>query len=379
MAVFKDTTSLTDEMMDEMRAMVGKTLRIEQYNHEATYDSIRHYAFGIGDDNPLWCDPEYAARGPFGIIVAPPTFFYSVFAPGIAPGLPGLQPFQAGGELSWKRLPRRGEAITAEARFTGFDEHVGKNAGKLIIQHGEVNYRTGEGELLATFKSHSYRTIRKENADGGGLSYKPQSEYAYSDEELARIEQDVRAEDVRGAEPRLWQDVQIGDLLTPVVKGPLNQITMTVYYAGALATAGYKACEIKWKQWIAAAERPETVPNNYDRTYFSERVLPSLGHQNNDVARALGMPGAYDNGHQRTGWMAHVVTNWMGDHGFLAELSTRIRRPNIFGNTTWVRGRVVGKEPFLGKPAVQIELWAEDQLGTVNTTGTATVILPDHA
>ena len=29
--------------------------------HEATRDNIRHYAHGIGDDNPLWTDPDYAA------------------------------------------------------------------------------------------------------------------------------------------------------------------------------------------------------------------------------------------------------------------------------------------------------------------------------
>ena len=34
----------------------------EPWCHEATRDNIRHYAHGIGDDNPLWCDPDYAAK-----------------------------------------------------------------------------------------------------------------------------------------------------------------------------------------------------------------------------------------------------------------------------------------------------------------------------
>ena len=29
---------------------------LEPWCHEATRDNIRHYAHGIGDDNPLWCD-----------------------------------------------------------------------------------------------------------------------------------------------------------------------------------------------------------------------------------------------------------------------------------------------------------------------------------
>ena len=45
----------------EARAMIGKIFRIEQWNYEASRDVIRHYAWGIGDDNPLFCDPDYAA------------------------------------------------------------------------------------------------------------------------------------------------------------------------------------------------------------------------------------------------------------------------------------------------------------------------------
>lgn len=375
MSIFKGNSGITEAMIDELRSLIGQKLRIEQYNHEASFDTIRHYAFGIGDDNPLWCDADYAARTKHGTLLAPPTFFFSCFAPGIAPGLSGLQPFQAGARFVWNRLARRGERVVAEARFTGFDEHHGKHAGRMIIQHGEVKYRTADGEEMATCHSHSYRAVRNENAEGG-LSYEPQSEYRYTDEELKAIEKDIRAEEVRGANPRYWEDVSVGDALTPVVKGPLDRITMTVYYAGAIATSGYKANEIKWKQWIQAKETPEKVPNNYDITYFSERVLPSLGHQDEKVARALGMPGAYDNGHQRMGWMAHVLTNWMGDDGFLAEMDVRIRRPNIFGNTTWVRAKVVDKAPYEGKAAVQIEIEGVDQRSVRNTTATATVLLP---
>ena len=375
--VFAGSTGLTQEMIDEVRALVGQRLRIEQYNHEATYDTIRHYALGIGDDNPLWCDEDYAARGPHGTMVAPPTFLFSVFAPGIAPGLAGLQPFQAGTECVWHRLPRRGERIRAEATFTGFDEHQGRHSQRMLIQHGEVRYTTGAGELLSVIKSHSYRTVRREGGEGG-LAYEALEEQRYTEAELDAIERDIRAEEVRGPRPRYWEDVQVGDALMPVVKGPLDRTTMTVYYAGCLATSGYKASEVKWKQQILAREHPELLVNNYDRSYFAERVLPSLGHQDNSIARAIGMPGAYDNGHQRMGWNAHLITNWMGDTGFLAEMNVRIRRPNIFGNTTWFRGEVREKLQYQGKPAVRLETWADDQRGTRNTTGSAIVVLPSR-
>ena len=37
---------------------------VEPWCHEATRDNIRHYAHGIGDDNPLWCDPGLRRRRP---------------------------------------------------------------------------------------------------------------------------------------------------------------------------------------------------------------------------------------------------------------------------------------------------------------------------
>ena len=45
---------------------------LEPWCHEATRDNIRHYAHGIGDDNPLWCDPSYGAATRWGGVIAPP-------------------------------------------------------------------------------------------------------------------------------------------------------------------------------------------------------------------------------------------------------------------------------------------------------------------
>jgi hypothetical protein len=245
----------------------------------------------------------------------------------------------------------------------------------MLIQHGEVQYKTDSGEVLAVFKSHSYRTVRGEKGEGG-LAYEPQLEYRYSEAELEAIERDIRAEEVRGANPRYWEDVKVGDELVPVVKGPLDRITMTIYYAGALATSGYKACEAKWKQWFTAKSTPNYCPTTTTEPIFPSASCPAWVIRTAPSPRPSGCRAAYDNGHQRIGWMSHVVTNWMGDTGFMAELHTRIRRPNLFGNTTWVRGRVTEKLEYESKPAVRLDLWADDQGGTRNTTGTAIVVLP---
>jgi acyl dehydratase len=373
--VFQNVETITDDMVTEARAIIGQELRVWQYNEYASYDTIRHYAFGIGDDNPLWCDENYGAATKYKTQLAPPLFLCSVFPTTVAPGFTGVHPMKAGDVWTWYRPIRLGDRIKVSAKLVGVEVLEGKNAGRMVRQTGEVIYKTTKNELLARVETQHMRVMRP-GAAGGGLSYQAQEQRRYTDEELRRIEHDVFAEERRGATPRWWQDVTIGDEIVPVVKGPLDQITMTCYYAGAIGSPGYKASELKWKQWRQADEAPDTLPNNFEITYFMERVLPSLGHQSDAVARAIGMPGAYDNGHQRMAWLAHSVTNWMGDDGFLRTLSVQIRRPNMFGNTTWCRGRVIEKSVNDLEHCVTLELSAENQDGEINAKGTAVVVLP---
>ena len=55
---------ITEEGLDDLRKRIGVPIEntVEPWNYEATRDGIRHYAHGIGDDNPLWCDPDYAQK-----------------------------------------------------------------------------------------------------------------------------------------------------------------------------------------------------------------------------------------------------------------------------------------------------------------------------
>ena len=67
---------VTDRALDELRKRIDVKIEktLEPWCHEATRDNIRHYAHGIGDDNPLWCDPTYAKGTTFGDVVALPFF-----------------------------------------------------------------------------------------------------------------------------------------------------------------------------------------------------------------------------------------------------------------------------------------------------------------
>src|SRR5258706_3053194 len=76
---------LTSAGIEKFREKVGLDWpynRWTTWNEEATRDGVRHYAYGFGDDNPLWVDPDYAATSRCGGVLAPPGF----------PGGAGLTP-----------------------------------------------------------------------------------------------------------------------------------------------------------------------------------------------------------------------------------------------------------------------------------------------
>jgi len=367
--------TLDDDALVQARALIGMPIRVELWNHEASRDSIRHYAWGIGDDNPLWCDPAYAATTRWGGIIAPPTFFFGVFDAVVAPGLPDIQWYYSGIDAEFHEPMRRNTEFDVTAEYVDAREVSGRRVRRMLVQTGEVRYHDARGQLLTRVLSHCFRVPRL--GAEGGLSYAPRDEHRYTAAELDAIGQAILGEYRRGPDTLHWEDVAPGTAMPGTARGPINRLDMTCYYAGAVGTSGYKSTRLKWLYAHWARYEPQRIPNNYDPSYYAAAVSPSIGHQDAAVATSeLGMPGPYDNGPQRIGMMATCLTNWMGDDGFLRRYSARLKLPVIFGDTTFTRGRVVGKRIEEGRGLVDAEVWAENQLGERTAAGTAVIELP---
>jgi hypothetical protein len=92
-----------------------------------------------------------------------------------------------------------------------------------------------------------------------------------------------------------------------------------------------------------------------------------------DLAKEEGLPGAYDNGPLRGGWLGELVTNWMGDWGDLLRLQYQLRRLNVVGDVNVGKGTVRAKpEPGI----VELDIWIENHRAERSAIGTATVRLP---
>jgi hypothetical protein len=159
--------------------------------------------------------------------------------------------------------------------------------------------------------------------------------------------------------------------LTPVVKGPLSMRDMFAWLIGA-GSQFMKAhgIALAYEQRHAQAVMVDNTTGLVD--------VPELVHMEPSRAREIGIPDRYDYGAQRMSWLFHVLTNWMGDVGFITKLYGELRRFNVVGDTTWIKGTVTRTYVEAGRHLVDLDVWGENQRGEITVPGRATVQLPSR-
>ena len=372
---------LTDAAFERSRKRLGipQPQHNPPHNYVVTQDGARHFTFGYGDDNPLYSDPDYAAKTRWGGLIAPPNFLYTMgedAAPKPDPetkallkGDPfaGLGSYQAVMEFEWWRPLRDGDRCRVLFAQVGVQEKSSSFGGRTAHVTNDYLYTNGEGEMHAVRRGtwiNAERHTSKKRAKEK-LELKP-----YTAEQLAEIDACYEAETRRGAETRYFEDVQIGDEIQPRVKGPLKTTDVVVWHLG-------------WGMQL-------TPPGSFKIAYNIRKKAPGLYPANDlnipdtvqrlhwEPARAqeLGLPTSYDYGGMRETWLTHALTDWMGDDGWLWKLRCEHRKFNYMGDTTWVRGKVVDKKQQDGRNEIHLEVHCENQRGEISTPGTAVVLLP---
>jgi len=136
-----------------------------------------------------------------------------------------------------------------------------------------------------------------------------------------------------------FEDVQVGDELPPLVKGPVQQIQLT-RYAGA-----------------------------------SGDFNPI--HQDDEFARAAGMGGVFAHGMLSMGFVGQAITDWAGATA-VRKFGVRFAAIVRLKDTVTCRGRVLAKSSKDDVHLVDLDVWAENQRGEKVVTGKATVALPSR-
>jgi acyl dehydratase len=379
---------ITDEGVARLRARIGVPEPHPQPPHYRlpTLDTFRNVAVAYGDDNPLWCDPDYGVTTRWGDAIAPPplvggdTLVGEDEVPAVAPEqrelmkgdpLRGVHAFYAASAREWwaplypqRRVFRRNALVAAL-------DKIGEFAGRAVHEWTAQVFRDDHGTLL----SGQYRLMVRTERDKARAKKKYDTiEFgAYTDDDIATIDAQYERERARGSDPRWWEDVNVGDIVGPMVKGPLTVTDIICWHAGmGMGLYGVQPLRLGYKNRMRIPRffhrDPQNVPDVMQRVHWDP-----------EFARRSGNPTTYDYGRMRETWLIHLCTDWMGDDAWLWKLDCEFRRFNYVGDTHWLHGRVVRK--FLvndDRPAVDVELEAVNQRGESTTPGHATMLLPSR-
>nr|HID58805.1 acyl dehydratase [Desulfobacterales bacterium] len=363
---------ITNEALKEWEERIGMDLRIGNiFNKTVSYEAIRNYVNGIGDNNPLYRDEEYAKKTRYRSLIAPPNWLYSVFPTWVLQGLPGIHAFHSGNDWVFYRPIFLNDRITAECKFTGFDVKPSKFSGKTVFEYQRATFFNKKGEVVAKTDLWIVRAERHTARKKGKYS-NIELPHPWTEEELNKVDEDVLAEEIRGSNTRYWEDVNVGDELTPVVKGPFGLTDMIAYCVGA-APVQIAAHGVQLRLY-------KKHPAWGFRDPLTSAWEPVYGvHYNKAAANAIGNPYPYDVGAQRHGWLINLITNWMGDEGWLKRSYAEYRRFVYHSDVVWFRGRVTRK--YIdedGEHCVDIETSGVNQRGENTMPGVSTVVLPSR-
>ena len=146
-----------------------------------------------------------------------------------------------------------------------------------------------------------------------------------------------------------WEDVQIGQEIPSVTKIATTQ--MLVRWAGACGD------------------------------------FNPLHYENDFAINFMRTPSIIVHGPLKRQWLIQMMTDWIGDEGWLKKISTQFRAMDfprkmkdlttpVDGETWTCKGKVTGKDRKDGECIVECDIWLENGKGEITTSGKATVALP---
>ncbi|ALJ18882.1 FAS1-like dehydratase domain-containing protein [Microbacterium sp. No. 7] len=378
------STRFQEADIEQAQKLVGAYFPTQKHEHfrTATPDVIRNFATSYGDDNPLYTDDEYGVSTRWGSQIAPPLIGVAVNTALEGdrrpkelrrPAFRNIQVFVSGSSWEHHRPVLPGDRLF---QFEGFEKVEVKEsefAGRSVIvtrRHVRMNQDADVVSVARMIAIHTERAGARDD------SKRPAFEPArYSAADIDELDAAYAAERPRGAEPRYWEDVQVGDAIEPRVKGPLTTTDIVVFHAGGYGFTPYGL----YTSRLAFANRrrigPFYVPNEYGIPDVAQRV-----HWDADWARSVGTATSYDYGILRDTWLNHALTDWMGDDGWIVRFSSQMRKFNYLGDVHRITGEIVAKRvDDGGRHVVDVELRGTNQRGEVTCPATATIALPTRS
>nr|WP_087575201.1 MaoC family dehydratase N-terminal domain-containing protein [Sphingomonas sp. CDS-1] len=374
---------ITDADIERQRQLIGviETSPRREYVGTASADNIRTFAFGSGDDNPLFTDPDYARGTRWGDVIAPGMMVGQMNLPMKGDPLPeevkklkkslfkGVHVFVSGSKWDWYRPVYPGDQIFSYSAEETCDAKQSEFSGRSVVTVRKTVKLNQRGEVVAIYRMLRVLTERKSAVKKG--KYAAIEPATYTDEDMAAIEDIYAAEKVRGAEVRHFEDVSVGDSLGIMAKGPLTVTDVITFHA-----AGYGFTPYAPTTGRLAHRNRKRIPAFYVK---NEQGIPDVAqrlHWDPLWAQAIGNPMAYDYGVMREAYLWHYLNDWAGDDGIIIHVHDEIRKFNYMGDTQTITGEVTAKREENGQQLVDVKVVFTNQRGEETVKATATIALP---
>lgn len=377
--------ALTDEDIERAKLLLGHDQPSPHREHfsVASPDAIRNFALGLGDDNPLYLDEDHGATTRWGGQVAPNIMAGILNTPLLGDRLPeevraktksvfrGIHVFVSGGTWEWYRPIHAGDRLYS---YNGEESLEVKNSefgGRSVIQvRRDVKFNQ-RNEVVGVYRILRVLTERKTSRERGkNNSIEPAS---YTDDDIAAIDEIYAQEARRGAEPRYWEDVTVGDALPKMVKGPLTVTEIIAFHAGGYGFVPYGLRSSRLGFQNRRRIAPFYVKNDLGIPDVAQRL-----HWDSKWAQAIGNPMAYDYGVMRECWFHHYATDWSGDDAFVVRQNDSIRKFNYIGDTQFLTGSIVNTREEDGMWLVDLDMRMTNQRGDETAYADVTVSLPSR-
>ena len=327
-------------LLTALRSGIGKTSAPQLARDPVNQPMIRHWCDAMEDQNPVYTDPDFAARSIHGEIVAPPTMLNAWTMPGNIPrqrsgddamgqalaaldGAGFTSVVATNSEHEYLRSLCLGDHLAGTTTLTDVSEEKATALGVGHFLTTRTEYRTGSDELVGRMLFR----ILKFKPGSGRAATGTASEAGVK----AQSSRPPRREHTLGVD-----QVAVGDRL-PDCSIP---ITATLIVAGAIASRDYQDV-------------------HHDRELAVERGSPDIFM---NILTTMGLCGRY-------------VSDWAGPESVLRRVAIRLGAPNYPHDTMLMSGQVQSVIRDGGGGRVEIGVAGRNRLGD-HVTGTIELDLP---
>lgn len=331
---------------DQLQSFVGRTGAPQIARDPVNEAMIRHWCDAMGDDNPVYTDPEFAARSRKGGIVAPPTM---------------LDVWDKHGLKAKRDTNAPQGAVLSFLDDNGFVSVVAVNSEL------EFTRDVRPGELLRA--TQTLDSVSEEKQTGLGVGHFVTSKYVHTNQDGEVVGNSFFR--VLKFRPGTGRPAPESTGAAGVAPPNPRPATPPVY------PVPQRRLTTRTRGEVAVGDELPTFPIYLTPTLIVSAAIATRDfaevHHDRDLSRERGSQDIFMNIHTGLGLAQRWINDWAGPEADWKSIRVRLGTQNLPYDTMTMTGSVTAVDPTDGR--VGIGFVGKNSFGA-HVTGTAELVLP---